>query len=65
MTNSRRLASHGAHADAFFTQWARRNFVSLLQLDLSVKVVVLNNGTLGFVEPQMKAGGLVDTQVSI
>ena len=40
-------------------------FVSLLQLDLPVKVIVLNNGTLGFVELEMKAGGFVDTQVDL
>ena len=35
-------------------------FVSLSQLGLPVKVIVLNNGTLGFVELEMKAGGFVD-----
>ncbi len=36
-------------------------FVTLLQTGLPVKIVVLNNGTLGFVELEMKAGGFVDT----
>jgi pyruvate dehydrogenase (quinone) len=36
-------------------------FVTLLQQDLPVKVVVLNNGTLGFVELEMKAGGFPDS----
>ena len=31
------------------------DFLSLVQLGLPVKVVVLNNGTLGFVELEMKA----------
>jgi pyruvate dehydrogenase (quinone) len=37
------------------------DFISLSQLDLPVKVVVLNNGTLGFVEMEMKASGFLDT----
>lgn len=35
-------------------------FLTLLQLDLPVKIVVLNNGTLGFVEMEMKANGYPD-----
>jgi pyruvate dehydrogenase (quinone) len=35
-------------------------FVTLLQTGLPVKVVVLNNGTLGFVELEMKASGYPD-----
>jgi pyruvate dehydrogenase (quinone) len=35
-------------------------FVTLLQMRLPVKVIVLNNGTLGFVELEMKAGGFLD-----
>jgi pyruvate dehydrogenase (quinone) len=35
-------------------------FVTLLQADLPVKIVVLNNGTLGFVELEMKASGFLD-----
>jgi pyruvate dehydrogenase (quinone) len=37
------------------------DFLTLSQLNLPVKVVVLNNGTLGFVEMEMKAGGFLDT----
>ena len=37
------------------------DFISLTQLGLPLKVVVLNNGTLGFVELEMKATGFVDT----
>jgi pyruvate dehydrogenase (quinone) len=36
-------------------------FVTLIQMGLPVKVVVLNNGTLGFVELEMKAGGFLDS----
>ncbi|WP_028222255.1 ubiquinone-dependent pyruvate dehydrogenase [Paraburkholderia oxyphila] len=36
-------------------------FVTLIQTGLPVKIVVLNNGTLGFVELEMKAGGFPDT----
>ena len=37
------------------------DFITLTQLGLPVKVVVLNNGTLGFVELEMKASGFLDT----
>lgn len=37
------------------------DLLSLTQLGLPVKVVVLNNGTLGFVEMEMKASGFLDT----
>jgi pyruvate dehydrogenase (quinone) len=37
------------------------DFISLGQLGLPVKVIVLNNGTLGFVEMEMKASGFLDT----
>lgn len=37
------------------------DFITLTQVGLPVKVVVLNNGTLGFVEIEMKAGGFLDT----
>ncbi|AOH82613.1 pyruvate dehydrogenase [Sphingomonas panacis] len=40
-------------------------FVTLLQTGLPVKIVVLNNGTLGFVELEMKASGFVDTNVEL
>jgi len=36
------------------------DFLSLVQLGLPVKIVLLNNGTLGFVEMEMKAGGFPD-----
>jgi pyruvate dehydrogenase (quinone) len=36
-------------------------FLTLVQAGLPVKVVVLNNGTLGFVEMEMKASGFLDT----
>jgi pyruvate dehydrogenase (quinone) len=36
------------------------DFVTLIQHKLPVKVVVLNNGTLGFVELEMKATGFLD-----
>lgn len=36
------------------------DFITLSQHDLPVKVIVLNNGTLGFVELEMKAAGLLD-----
>ena len=35
-------------------------FVTLVQAGLNVKVIVLNNGTLGFVEMEMKANGFLD-----
>jgi pyruvate dehydrogenase (quinone) len=37
------------------------DFITLIQHKLPVKVVVLNNGTLGFVEIEMKAAGFPDT----
>jgi pyruvate dehydrogenase (quinone) len=36
-------------------------FVTLIQTGLPVKIVVLNNGALGFVELEMKASGFLDT----
>jgi pyruvate dehydrogenase (quinone) len=41
------------------------DFVTLLQHKLPVKVVVFNNGTLGFVELEMKASGFLDTAVAL
>jgi pyruvate dehydrogenase (quinone) len=37
------------------------DFITLSQMGLPVKVIVLNNGTLGFVEMEMKASGFLDT----
>lgn len=36
------------------------DFLSLVQLGIPVKIVLLNNGTLGFVEMEMKASGFPD-----
>jgi len=36
-------------------------FITLAQIGLPVKVIVLDNGTLGFVEMEMKASGFLDT----
>lgn len=36
------------------------DFITLTQMGLPIKVVVLNNGTLGFVEMEMKASGFLD-----
>jgi pyruvate dehydrogenase (quinone) len=40
-------------------------FVTLLQTGLPVKIIVLNNGTLGFVELEMKASGFLDTNCDL
>jgi pyruvate dehydrogenase (quinone) len=37
------------------------DFITLTQIGLNVKVIVLNNGSLGFVEMEMKASGFLDT----
>jgi pyruvate dehydrogenase (quinone) len=37
------------------------DFITLVQMGLPVRVIVLNNGTLGFVEMEMKANGFLDT----
>ncbi|MBO9644168.1 MAG: ubiquinone-dependent pyruvate dehydrogenase [Pseudacidovorax sp.] len=37
------------------------DFLSLVQLGLPVKVIVFNNGSLGFVAMEMKSGGYLDT----
>ena len=39
--------------------------VTLIQTGLPVKIVVLNNGTLGFVELEMKASGFLDFGVDL
>jgi len=36
------------------------DFLSLAQLGLAVKVVVFNNGTLGFIELEQKSTGFLD-----
>ena len=41
------------------------DFVTLSQMGLPVKVIVLNNSTLGFVEMEMKASGFLDTAVAL
>jgi pyruvate dehydrogenase (quinone) len=41
------------------------DFVTLIQLGLPVKIVLLNNGTLGFVELEMKAGGFLDSYTDL
>src|SRR6202044_2329351 len=40
-------------------------FVTLIQTNLPLKVVVLNNGTLGFVELEMKASGFLDVNCDL
>jgi pyruvate dehydrogenase (quinone) len=37
------------------------DFITLSQVGLNVKVIVFNNGTLGFIEMEMKASGFLDT----
>jgi pyruvate dehydrogenase (quinone) len=41
------------------------DFLSLVQLGLPVKVVVFNNGSLGFVELEQRASGFLDTGTSL
>jgi pyruvate dehydrogenase (quinone) len=41
------------------------DFLTLVQQKLPVKVVVFNNGTLGFVALEMKAGGFLETGTSL
>ena len=41
------------------------DFISLRQLRLPVKLIVFNNGTLGFVELEQKAAGLLDFGVEL
>ena len=40
-------------------------FITLVQQGLPVKVVIFDNGTLGFVEMEMKASGLLDFGVAL
>ncbi len=37
------------------------DFITLKQIGLKVKIIVLNNGSLGFIEMEMKASGFLDT----
>ena len=37
------------------------DFLSLAQLNLPVKVVVFNNGALGFIELEQRSSGFIDT----
>jgi len=39
--------------------------LTIKQLNLPVKIIVFNNGTLGFVELEMKAAGLIETGVEL
>lgn len=39
--------------------------LTVRQLGLPVKIIIFNNGTLGFVEMEMKAAGLVETGVAL
>jgi pyruvate dehydrogenase (quinone) len=41
------------------------DFISLLQLGLPVKVIIYDNGSLGFVAMEMKAGGYLDTNTDL
>jgi pyruvate dehydrogenase (quinone) len=41
------------------------DFLTLAQRKLPVKVVIINNGTLGFVEMEMKAAGFLETGVTL
>ncbi|WP_221195423.1 ubiquinone-dependent pyruvate dehydrogenase [Luteibacter sp. Sphag1AF] len=41
------------------------DFITLAQQGLPVKVIVFNNGTLGFVEMEMKTAGLLETGVQL
>ena len=36
--------------------------ITLVQMNLPIKIILLNNGTLGFVEMEMKASGFINTQ---
>ena len=41
------------------------DFLTLVQQKLRVKIVVFNNGTLGFVALEMKASGFLETGTSL
>jgi pyruvate dehydrogenase (quinone) len=40
-------------------------FVTLIQMGLPIKIILLNNGTLGFVELEMKASGFLDSECDL
>jgi pyruvate dehydrogenase (quinone) len=41
------------------------DLITLTQMELPVKVVIFNNGVLGFVALEMKTGGFLDTNVDL
>ena len=41
------------------------DLLSLKQLDLPVKVVIFNNGSLGFIELEQKSSGFINTETSL
>ncbi|MEG8046540.1 ubiquinone-dependent pyruvate dehydrogenase [Sphingomonas aerolata] len=41
------------------------DLLTVRQLGLPVKIIVFNNGTLGFVEMEMKAAGMIETGVAL
>lgn len=41
------------------------DMLTAIQMNLPIKIVVFNNGTLGFVELEQKAAGYLDTNVSL
>ena len=41
------------------------DFLTLVQQDLPVKVVVFNNGSLGFIEIEQKSSGFLDTGTTL
>jgi len=41
------------------------DFITLVQQKLPVKIVIFNNGTLGFVELEMKVAGMLETGVEL
>ncbi len=40
-------------------------FITLIQKNLPVKIILLNNGTLGFVELEMQASGFLDSECDL
>jgi pyruvate dehydrogenase (quinone) len=41
------------------------DFITLTQMGLNVKIILLNNGSLGFIEMEMKASGFLDTGTTL